>query len=804
MSRPALPLKLSLSRRNRARNRRSFVPGQVGLAVLESRVVLSTTGITATLSADGVLTVTGTHGDDTINVVQEEASIIAAGEMFDTSLVKSIMIKGLDGNDLMNVQTTLPIPATLNGGGGLNTYVAPPGDTVIDLIMTAGRSMSKAVMDKYQSFGGEDNTILGKPLGDEVAAYGGRVVHFQFGEIDYSASTGAHEVNGLIASKLNSSVYLTDASGHSVRGILGLATSDEMDGPVGGRVSHFLGGDIDWSPATGAHTIIGAIDGDYAATAYQVDAFGTSVQQILGLPISDETNVPGVVGARMQTFQGGTIYSSSGGAHPVFGAIGADYAATAVERDAFGNHVQKLLGMPTGDETDVLGVPGARMQTFQGGTIYYSPTAGTHVIIGAIAGEYDYTRFEGDLFGTSVQTILGLPTGEETNVPGVSGARMQTFQGGTIYSSGSGTYAVYGAIGGQYAATAYQVDAFGKSVQKILGMPTSEEMNVPGVPGARMQTFQGGTIYSSSVGTHAVIGAIAVEYATTASETDAFGTNVQTIVGMPTSDEMNVPGVPGARMQTFQGGTIYYSGLGTHVIIGAILQKYNAMGGPAGILGLPLNDEEFTPSGARTVAFQNGEIFWSQETGAEEAIQISGIPGGSPQIDNTTCGPNTASRFLRFYGFNQSYAQMMNQIEYDGDLVSRVGMGTRPSVMLAAIQKYRPQTTLEARVNRVNYGDGGIDHILDILATGRPVIALINPTGQNRTIPTGHLPEDLHWIVLTGYDRFDRTVTLTNTDGNSYTESFDQFYTQWNWSADGAVGDILTGDFDVQPRTIIY
>jgi hypothetical protein len=43
-----------------------------------------------------------------------------------------------------------------------------------------------------------------------------------------------------------------------------------------------------------------------------------------------------------------------------------------------------------------------------------------------------------------------------------------------------------------------------------------------------------------------------------------------------------------------------------------------------------------------------------------------------------------------------------------------------------------------------------------------------------------------------------------NTDGKSYTETFDRFYTQWNWSASGPIGAILTGDFNVQPRTILY
>src|SRR5262249_45978675 len=156
--------------------------------------------------------------------------------------------------------------------------------------------------------------------------------------------------------ELNATASMTDAFGHSVRGILGLATSDESNGSLGGRVSHFQGGDIDWSTATGAHAVIGAINAQYAATARLTDAFRASVQKILGRPAGDETNVPGVAGARMQTFQGGTIYSSPVGTHAVIGAIGGEYAATAREVDAVGNNVQKILGMPTSDETGVPGV----------------------------------------------------------------------------------------------------------------------------------------------------------------------------------------------------------------------------------------------------------------------------------------------------------------------------------------------------------------------------------------------------------------------------------------------------------------
>src|SRR5262249_7246915 len=150
--------------------------------------------------------------------------------------------------------------------------------------------------------------------------------------------------------------------------------------------------------------------------------------------------------------------------------IWAEYQATANEKDAYGNNVQHLIGLPTSDETDVPGVTGARMNTFSGGDIYWSPATGAHVLYGAIVGEYQATANEKDAYGNVVQGLIGLPTSDEMNVPGVKGGRMNTFQGGSIYwSAGTGAHVVYGAIGGEYQATAGEKDAYGTVVRSILG-----------------------------------------------------------------------------------------------------------------------------------------------------------------------------------------------------------------------------------------------------------------------------------------------------------------------------------------------
>ncbi len=257
---------------------------------------------------------------------------------------------------------------------------------------------------------------------------------------------------------------------------------------------------------------------------------------------------------------------------------------------------------------------GGIMQSFQYGDIYYSAQTGAHDIYGAIRSEFNQTDAERDAYGADVQQILGLPVADETQAPGVAGyARETQFQGGALYySAATGAHAVYGAIGAKY-------NAMGGPTQ--FGLPLSDEVPAFGLQGnVRVQQFQngiGGAIYwSQATGAHFVHGLIGVEYAATANERDFFGRNVQTLLGAPTSDEMDVPGVPGARMNTFQGGAIYWSpSTGAHVVYGAILAKYNSIGGPASFLGLPITDELGFPGG-RVSYFQHGRIVWTPSGGA--------------------------------------------------------------------------------------------------------------------------------------------------------------------------------------------
>jgi hypothetical protein len=343
--------------------------------------------------------------------------------------------------------------------------------------------------------------------------------------LSVSPASGIGLLNPIAAEyDLTASEY--DAYHTNVQTLLGAPTSGvtSVPGVAGAQMETYQHGTIYYSWNSDAHVIYGDVAVKYRSLGGPAG---------FGLPYSDEAAVPGVPGVRVTNFSGGrSIYwSAATGSHVVLAGINDEYKATAGEKDAYDRVVRQLLGAPTSDEVDAPGVPGARMNTFTGGTIYWSPdrTIGTHVVYGGIAGKYAslggsgstlvaYTTSGG--FGTGVWNTpgYGLPTSDEaaTSVPGV---RMQTFGSGTIYWSGKyGAFALsQGAsspIGAEYAHTGLEDDVFGNNVQNDLGAPRSDDTNVPGVPGARQMLFDGGAIYWSpnTYGAHAVYGAIAAKY----------------------------------------------------------------------------------------------------------------------------------------------------------------------------------------------------------------------------------------------------------------------------------------------------
>jgi hypothetical protein len=265
-------------------------------------------------------------------------------------------------------------------------------------------------------------------------------------------------------------------------------------------------------------------------------------------------------------------------------------------------------------------------QRYKNGAIFWSQNTGTRVLSGPIWDEYEATGNVRDCCDRVVQNLLGLPTSNELNVPGVPGALMNTFQGGTIYwaANTGGAHAVYGAIGDKYNSLG------GPAVE---GLPTSDEQpfadnNI--APVFRVQAFQNDSIYWSSTTGHTIYGAIGAEWASLAHQPSFSGTTVEMDLGQPTNEETDVPGVSGARVSTFENGAIYWTpNLGAHVVYGSFSNHYNQIGGPTSFLGLPINDplagKDFSV-GDWDQYFQNGSIVSTPQDGVQ-ALQLQ------PELD---------------------------------------------------------------------------------------------------------------------------------------------------------------------------
>lgn len=343
----------------------------------------------------------------------------------------------------------------------------------------------------------------------------------------------------------------------------------EYDVP-GGRAQDFTNGRMYWNRTSGQVTWVrGAILGKYD----QIGGPGG----LFGLPVSDELDV---AGGRASYFQGGRIYwSMATDVHPVAGGILARYLLQGGP---------DRLGLPASDEYDV---PGGRALNFHGSRIFWSMATDAHVVTGAILGKYDLLGGPG---------TLGMPTTEEIDTAGRAGGRVSNFQRGSIYwSTATEAHTVVGGIFSRY------VIAGGPGV---LGLPTGDESDVSGKPDSRVSTFERGRVYwSMTTDAHALQGGILTKY-------DRLGG--PSVLGLPLGDESDVPGKPGARVSVLQRGRIYWSmATDAYHVMGGIMGRFDQLGGPSGIMGLPTSDEFDIPTGRRS-NFQGGYITWEQATGA--------------------------------------------------------------------------------------------------------------------------------------------------------------------------------------------
>jgi uncharacterized protein with LGFP repeats len=263
---------------------------------------------------------------------------------------------------------------------------------------------------------GGDTSQLGPKDGGVYPVGAGFGQNFAGGAVYFTPATGARAMFGAILDKYRELGGPADSD-------LGFPNIDEGPGKVSpdSRNTTFSAGDnpvIFWTPDSGAWVVRGPINAAW-------DKLGGSAGA-LGVPTADETYNGAVVS---QTFTGGQLsydmdskqFTSdppdlAGQLTDLTIPTDTTSAINTAWRAAGGS--AGPLGLKQGDQK-VVGDDGAE-QDFAGGKVFFSPTAGAHVVSGAILAEYE------SLGGPTGE--LGFPSASEAD-GGVPGSRVSAFGG---------------------------------------------------------------------------------------------------------------------------------------------------------------------------------------------------------------------------------------------------------------------------------------------------------------------------------------------------------------------------------------
>jgi glucose/arabinose dehydrogenase len=246
--------------------------------------------------------------------------------------------------------------------------------------------------------------------------------------------------------------------------------------------------------------------------------------------------------------------------------------------------VRTALGAPTDVEQ---GDATVRWRTFERGRLYWSPATGVHSMNGGILGKY---------LSLGGHIALGLPATDETaGSDGVGRYTLLDRNQGVYWHPNTGPHLVVGAIHTRYRALGGEGSA--------LGYPTTDE---GGAPAGRFTHFQRGSVYwTPNHGAWELFGAVLNRWAALGGAPG---------LGFPTGGETDTLHKTG-RYQHFERGTVLWSAAtGAREVVGAIRNRYFALGWERSYLGFPTSGE-YAVTGGRRSNFQGGYVFFEFATG---------------------------------------------------------------------------------------------------------------------------------------------------------------------------------------------
>lgn len=330
----------------------------------------------------------------------------------------------------------------------------------------------------------------------------------------------------------------------------------------------------------------------------------------------------------------------------------AEDAITAAWQDAGGD--TSVLGAKQGG---VYPVGDGFAQDFAGGKMFFTPGTGAKFLYGAVLDKYES-------LGGPADSTLGFPAINE--VPGLASpdSRVSMFTASDkpviFWTPDHGAYVVRGAMNAAW-------DKLGSS-EGALGVPVGDE-TYDGEDAT--QSFTGGKVSWNRVtkvfstvppGLAQQLSGLQVPIDATAAIDMAWRAAGGPDGPLGAKQGAQDPvGNDAGLVQNFVGGKVYFSfGTGADAVEGAILDKYESLGGPIGSgLGFPIaNEADGGISGSRVSTFSAADrpvIFWTSKHGAfvvhgamKAAWDKLGGPTGklgAPVEDETVYGDVVSQRF---------------------------------------------------------------------------------------------------------------------------------------------------------------
>ncbi|NUU30154.1 choice-of-anchor D domain-containing protein [Arthrobacter sp. C9C5] len=235
-------------------------------------------------------------------------------------------------------------PTVAGQAGTLDTFyliTANDGQGASKVMLTGKGVDDPIALKAYQTRAGDPRSSLGRSLTLEYPVAGGKCQDYDRGVICWSPATGAHVVSGAI--------YARYKALGGAAGVLRFPTTDEMVAPDKvGRYNHFSGGggsgsSIYWSPKTGAHSVMGAIRSRWAAQGWEKGKLGYPITDEMVTPdkVGRYNHFSGSIGASI-------YWSPATGAHSILGAIRARWASLGWEKGRLGYPVTNEYSVPGG------------------------------------------------------------------------------------------------------------------------------------------------------------------------------------------------------------------------------------------------------------------------------------------------------------------------------------------------------------------------------------------------------------------------------------------------------------------------